>query len=357
MTAIKRATLPASERGNDPNDHRDDPDYLKRATSPDPMAWTEKFVLRDSEMEKLRGPDWIYLNLVIRGHLIVIAAQPNGGKTTILAGISGEMVTAGYRVFYVNADISVSDAARFIEQARIGGWVPMLPDLRPGLSMDDVVEHLATLNASGQPLDDVVFVFDTLKKMTDVISKSRVKELLGLLRSLTGKGATCICLAHTNKYVDAEGMPIYEGTGDVRSDCDELIYLIPIKNPDGSMTVSTKPDKTRGDFEPITFRIGKDRSVTRQEGYIDTAAERKVQDAYDNDLPEIDVILAALESGKTKQSELVEHCKEHRISKRAALRILNDYAKGSRQQWRAERALEHNMIRYYRLSSERQGGG
>lgn len=357
MTAIKRAALPASERGNDPNDHRDDPEYLKRAAPPDPMAWTEKFMLSEADMKNLRDPDWIYPNLVIRGHLIVIAAQPNGGKTTILAAISSDMVEAGYRVFYVNADISGSDAARFIEQARAGGWMPMLPDLRPGLSMDDVVEHLATLNASGQSLDDVVFVFDTLKKMTDVISKSRVKELLRLLRSLTGKGATCICLAHTNKYVDAEGMPIYEGTGDVRSDCDELIYLIPIKNLDGSMTVSTKPDKIRGDFEPITFQIGKDRSVTRQEDYVDTAAERKVQDAYENDLPEIEVILSALEAGKAKQSELVEHCKEHRISKRTAVRLLRDYSKGSRQQWQAERALEHNMIRYYPLSSEKQGGG
>ena len=44
------------------------------------------------------------------------------------------------------------------------------------------------------------------------------------------------------------GKPIYEGTGDLRSDVDELIYFIPEKHEDGSMTVSTDPDKTRGKF-------------------------------------------------------------------------------------------------------------
>ena len=33
MSIFKEVTLPRDERGNDPNDFRDDPDYLKRLKS------------------------------------------------------------------------------------------------------------------------------------------------------------------------------------------------------------------------------------------------------------------------------------------------------------------------------------
>ncbi len=53
-------------------------------------------------------------------------------------------------------------------------------------------------------------------------------------------------LAHANKHRDAEGDLIYEGTGDLRADVDELIYLE--KQYDevaGISTISTYPDKVR----------------------------------------------------------------------------------------------------------------
>jgi hypothetical protein len=175
-----------------------------------------------------------------------------------------------------------------------------------------------------------------------------------LLRSLTGKGATIVALGHTNKYKDSDGKPIYEGTGDIRSDADELIYLIPQKHDDKSMTVSTEPDKVRGTFEPITFNISPNRQVTRASHYVDTAAQRKAHDRHEADLPEIEVILQTLDAGKVKQSEILEHCREHKIGKRAVLRILREYSRGTYQQWTAHRGFENNVIQYFRL--ERAGG-
>jgi hypothetical protein len=278
---------------------------------------------------------------------VIVVAEPNGGKTTIFARLAGEMVAAGYRVFYVNADISGGDAAKFIETARSGCWTPMLPDLRPGLSMQNVVEQLAAMNEAGSDLSEVVFVFDTFKKMTDVIAKKQVREILKLLRSLTAKGMTVILLAHTNKYRDSDGKPIFEGTGDVRSDCDELIYLIPQKHPDGTMTVSTQPDKVRGDFKPVTFNISRDRNVTRATEYVDTGAERAAEERYQNDEPDIRVILDAIDAGIHKQNEIIEHCKAHRVGKRTALRVLRDYSEGRRKQWDSQRGMENNTVRYY----------
>ena len=163
---------------------------------------------------------------------------------------------------------------------------------------------------------------------------------------------TVICLAHTNKYKDAEGKPVFEGTGDIRADADELLYLIPQKHPDGSLTVSTVPDKVRSDFEPITFRITSDRRVEHVAEYVDTAAERAAQQQYEQDAPDISVILDCLEAGKTKQSDVIEHCRAHRISKRTALRLLKLYATGDRQQWESQRGFEHNVVRYYPLGTD-----
>jgi hypothetical protein len=313
----------------------------------DPCNWTQEFIVSDEEIRKLKRPEWIIHNLVIRGHLVIVVAEPNGGKTTIFAHLAGEMVQAGFRVFYVNADISGSDAAAFIETSKAGGWTALLPALIPGMSMQDVMERLQGMNDQGGDLSRVVFIFDTLKKMTDVIDKKSVKNLLKLLRSLTGKGMTVILLGHTNKYKDGDGKPIFEGTGDVRADADELIYLIPQLHPDKSMTVSTEPNKVRGDFHPITFEIDQARTVTRSGEYIDTGAARMAAEKFQADQPDVRAILDAIETGKHKQTEIIEHCRAHRISKRTALRILDAYSAGRHQQWESQRAFEKNTIRYH----------
>lgn len=346
MTAIKRAALPASQRGNDPNDHRDDPTYLGRVEHPDPLDWTSEFTVSKAEAEQMIDPKFAYNNLIIEGHVGAYVSPPNGGKTTIMMHVSGE-IAPQYRVIYVNADTGAGDAKRMIRQAEAGGFTLLLPDMKVGLSMADVVARLEAMSASDSDLKQVVFIFDTLKKMTDVISKAQSKRLYGLLRSLSAKGATVALLAHTNKYKDADGKPIYEGTGDLRSDVDELIYLVPKKNGDGSMTVSTLPDKVRGEFRPITFEISAQREVRLLDEYIDTAAAAKAEADLDNDRPDIEVILDGLNAGLVKQSEIVEHCRNHKVSKRTALRILKRYSKAPNQQWTASRGMERNTIRYH----------
>jgi hypothetical protein len=193
-----------------------------------------------------------------------------------------------------------------------------------------------------------VFIFDTLKKMTDVINKSSAKRLLRLLRSLTAKGATIILLAHTNKYKDSDGKPVYEGTGDMRSDVDELIYLIPEKNPDGSMTVSVEPDKTRALLEKMTFSISPDREVTRLDEYHDIAKRNAIKKQIENDQDVIERITEALEAKQIKQCEIIEYCGLHSISKRRVVACLKRYSRGEVQKWKEEKGFERNA-RFYQL--------
>lgn len=289
------------------------------------FGWADKLELSIEEAEKISDPTWIVVNLVIKGHVHVFCAEPNGGKTTIFLHLAGEMVNDGYNVFYVNADTSGGDAKSMVCEANELGFKLLLPDLT-GSTMDDIVDNLRNMKASGVDFNNVVFIFDTLKKMTDVINKTRAKELYKLLRSLSGKGMTIILLAHTNKYNDANGKPIFEGTGDLRADVDELIYLIPHKNDDGSMIVTTDPDKVRGKFKPVTFEIDSDRNVSLKDEYVDTAKINIETVQVVKDKQAIKIIDAALNNGVQIQKEIIKYCGAESIGKRTVLRVLRAYS-------------------------------
>lgn len=314
------------------------------------LDWTKGFTMSIEEAAKIETPDFIIPNLIIKGHVIAIVAEPNGGKTTIMLHMAGRMVQAGHKVIYVNADVSAGDAKFMVTQAHMEGFELLLPDMKTGSGMADVVEHLKKMNAEGGDFSGLVFIFDTLKKMTDVIQKSQAKALYALLRGLSSKGMTIVLLAHTNKYKGADGQPVFEGTGDLRSDVDELIYLIPQKHSDGSMTVSTEPDKVRGKLEPMTFTITSDRAVIQESNYIDVAAQNAFMKRYKDDLDVIDAINRAIESGLCKQIEIRKFCREQGIGDKMTRRVLKTYSDpyAYRQEWKASTGMR-NTYNYERI--------
>jgi hypothetical protein len=302
-------------------------------------TWMEDFVLDDHQVSKLANPTWVYRNLIIRGHILVVPAPPNGGKTTLFLWIAGQ-ISDLYKVFYVNADVSGSDAKKMAEQAKKNGFTMMLPDLVTGLSMAHVLGHLEEMNRQGGDFSDMVFIIDTLKKMTDVINKSSVKRLFQTLRGLTGKGMTIVLLAHTNKYKDDEGKHIFEGTGDVRADVDEMIYLESQKHSDKSMTISTVPDKVRGDFQPLTFEVTENQEVTFSEEYRDIRDDRRRHKQLEKDQEVIGLVRESLCNECINQQEIVEYCKAAGFGQRKVRGVLERYTdnlwcaeKGEKNAW------------------------
>ena len=188
-------------------------------------------------------------------------------------------------------------------------------------------------------LDNQVFVIDTLKKVVDLIGKSSVKVFMKQLRKLCVRGATFVLLAHTNKHKGKDGLPVFEGVGDVKNDCDELIYLIPQDQPDGSKVVTTFLDKTRGIFEPITFTISADRVVSLTD-YVDLVAEyeRKA------DQTAISAINRALAAGTTIQKDIVSNCQSDGIGKRTSIRVLAQYSKGQAVLWSRQKGAKNAWI-------------
>jgi hypothetical protein len=270
-----------------------------------------------------------YAPLIPQGHLIAVCSRAGAGKTTLMIYIASEMAKNGYRVMYINADAGASDIKDYFYHAKEHGYTLINPDLTNGTA-DKVIYELRQIALAEGDLSKTVIVLDTLKKFGDLMNKTKSKQFNSLLRTLTTKGITVICLAHTNKYNDSDGKPIFEGTGDLRNDFDELIYLIPVSNSDGSITVSTKIDKSRADIHDLSFTINAHREVAVLFNYIDTLAISEYQKNLADDQAVINFILEHISPISMTATELraVAIVKEVKYSRSRLEAVLRRYSSG-----------------------------
>jgi len=256
----------------------------------DPFKGLLSMEVTEEDVKKIEDAKFAWRQLIPEGHMVVICSKANGGKTTLMVHIAGEMSRNGYRVIYINADASASDIKYYKHHAMEYGYVLINPDLK-GKGAEDVVSELQKISTFDVDSSKTVIILDTLKKFGDLMHKSKIKVFNNLLRTLTTKGITVICLAHSNKKETNDGKPIFEGTGDIRNDFDDLIYLIPVINPDGTTTVSTAKDKVRADIRDESFVITADRDIEFLERHVDTLAIIERKRNFDNDEPIIKFIL------------------------------------------------------------------
>lgn len=356
MTVIRDVFLPLGPNGEkDPNDYRGDPGVLNRATMKhngkdlSPFAWANEFTISDAEMEQIADPCWAYPNLIVQGHLMVLCAKPNGGKTTIMMHAAQYMAAQGYNVIYINADVAGTDAKAMHAYAKKSGFTMIFPDMKQGKTARDIVSSLNDMSQSDGSLEGYVIIIDTLKKMTDLMDKKDQKSFYGLMRKLTARGLTSALNSHTNKHNSADGSPIYEGTNETHSEPDELIYLVSTTDPaTGDMLVSTLPEKKRCTIEPITFRIGPDRTVTQIDGFVDVLTIEQQRAQHEEDLDRISLVCDALKNGPKNQSELVDILRGHGVNHKTARRILRAYGAGDsfRRYWDTRRTFGNNGIQY-----------
>lgn len=178
-----------------------------------------------------------------------------------------------------------------------------------------------------------------------MINKSSLKKLLATLRGLSAKGMTVVLLCHTNKYDGPDGRPIFEGTADLRADVDELIYLIPMKNQDGGMTISTDPDKVRGSFKPISFNVTPERHVTPCSEFVDVAEINRAAESLQHDATIIEAITEAISAKQCKQAEIVSYCHEkYGFSRRQVEPVLIRYSRPPAKRWNREKGFSNAWI-------------
>ncbi len=300
------------------------------AINQDPFKGLLTMEVTEEIIKNIADAKFAWRQLIPQGHMVVICSKANGGKTTLMVHIAGEMAQAGYRVMYINADASASDIKDYKYHAMEYGYTLINPDLTNGTA-DQVTEELRQIAIAEGDFSKVVIVLDTLKKFGDMMNKSKSKQFNSLLRTLTTKGITVICLAHTNKHDDKEGKPIFEGTGDLRNDFDELIYLIPVRNPDGTTTVSTLKDKTRADIRDESFIITADREVKLLDHHVNTLAINEWQKNLADDQAVIKFILEHISPISKTTTELREIAIERNIkySRTRLDAVLRRYSAGN----------------------------
>ena len=103
---------------------------------PETGDFMTQFEVTEKEAEQYDDPEWAYENLIVKGHMSVIVAEPNGGKTTIFMNeVCPKLVLAGYEVIYINADVGQADAKAMVKHSLDDCYRLLLPDMKEGLSM------------------------------------------------------------------------------------------------------------------------------------------------------------------------------------------------------------------------------
>lgn len=282
-------------------------------------------VVTGTQVEAIEKAEPLWHSLIWKQQYHVWVAPPGAGKTTIAMHAARELAAQGKTVLYFNLDAGAAHLKEYQQQAAAGGFYLLAP-LAEGKSDKDAVRSISELHEADQ-LDNVVLFLDTLKKFTSVIDKREAKAFYGKLRALTRKGCTVIALAHSNKYKDqGTGELVYEGTGDLASDADHLMFLYPLKDDStGELTVSTKFSKARALVEDETFLISPTRQVRLSDSFLDVRQENLLRAKEEADATVIDLFKRKLALSQCTQGALMAEAREIGVGRKTVERVLRTF--------------------------------
>lgn len=185
----------------------------------------------DDLRERVSNVNDVIPNLVPRGTITCFYAWPNGGKTLFTFRALLDAVKDGRvdpsKVLYINEDDNLQGFITKCEIATPYG-ISVISSVQSTdqkiKSRDDILSVLGCI-ADTDECNELVVVFDTLKKFMSVMRKDEATRFFSLLRKLNAGGGTVILLAHANKHPSPEGRPIPQGVQDIKDDID-VMYAI-----------------------------------------------------------------------------------------------------------------------------------
>ena len=325
---------------------KQEPTLTMEETLPERIAAPdfEDFLLSESAdaMEKQMLEDKFVLGrMAIMGQFTVFYGGPNAGKTLIGLKLLVEAIQSGEidgsNVYYINADDTYKGIVTKKRLSEEHSFKMLVPG-RDGFQADMLVEILRARSASGQASGTIV-ILDTLKKFTDLMSKSASSAFGDVQRCFTSNGGTVIGYAHVNKHKNDDGESVYSGTTDIVDDGD-CAYILDVVEDDGDIrTVRFRNIKDRGDVaQVVNYQYkskGNNRSVPYLELFyslaeIDPIAAKNAQLraevadrlALNNDA--ITAILDCIKEGTTNKTELTAAAASASgLSKPKIIKVLN----------------------------------
>lgn len=257
-------------------------------------------------------------NLAINSQITNLYAKPNTGKTLITLKSISEQITngviSGSDVYYINADDSYNGLIEKLELLKKFDINVLAPGHK-GFDTKQIRKLIRDLSTP-EYAKNTVLVIDTLKKVTDVMSKGDSSNLFRLLRQFSAQGGTVITLAHTNKNDGPDGKPIYGGTTDSLDDADCAYTMARINNGESDYAiVEFNNIKSRGNVcQKAYFRysLKEGQSYAELFNSVEEVAPEDIQSSMQGTKGAMDesaVILAItdyISEGKNQKMELVK---------------------------------------------------
>ena len=233
-----------------------DQEYPPEICGPDPLD-ALRAISGTNQLEKMRAmmdeATYVIPDMVTSGTITQFFSLPNGGKTLFvirsLIDAIREGRVKGRDVFYINEDDQFRGFLSKSEIADKYGFVMVSSARSDDEAIRDAASVLKTIlgAAHSDNVQGKVFVFDTLKKFTDLMNKEQLKTFFKALRVITGRGGTVILLGHANKHL-VDGKLIFEGMGDIKADIDVQYAIYGLsERTDSNQVIKFVNEKDRGD--------------------------------------------------------------------------------------------------------------
>ena len=284
----------------------------------------DDFAIRESyeEMVDRLGAETQLLGpLATNGQMTILYAPTNKGKTLLTLHLVQELLSNQFigrercfQVVYVNADDNsrgIAEKQNILQPMGVLQLAPGHNNFEPNLlwilMRNAAVEGLAS---------QYVVILDTLKKWIDLFDSKGISRATKSLKEFTAAGGTVFALAHTNKHTDEEGKLVYKGTTDVLDDWD----CAWIGKPSDTSThdiLTLSNLKMRSDQpSTVSYQWLKDKDYETKFRSVERVAENEVERmeqkaaikaAQDEHCVTIDAIEAAISSGVTGKTRIIEH--------------------------------------------------
>ncbi|MDQ7049376.1 MAG: hypothetical protein Q9M92_07455 [Enterobacterales bacterium] len=328
MSIVKNVIMPKNEIGNDPNDFKDDPNFVNKLKPPINPFDLNTFALNGESKamaEKMLDDKYVLGEMALLGDGTIISAKPNAGKTLITIRLLIDGIRTGdiipENVYYINADDGHKGLTYKLKLAEQYGFKMLSPGYH-GFKVDMLLGYMknATENDTAR---GVIVILDTLKKIVNPMDKSAMRTYGEIYRPFLARGGTVIMLAHVNKNRDDDGNIVFAGVQDIEDDIDCTYSLDVIEESNNLKTVEFIRGKSRGNnISKCTYRYQTEPGMNYQDRLdsilpINAAQasslttkkhEQKLKDEYE---VEIIFVLSELRSGTKNQSAIVKALKNN----------------------------------------------